>query len=160
MKEITDHRDASFDLAGLCERANALLRGVSSDDGRTSDTVDARTVRFYQSSGLVDRPARYEGRAAIYAYRHLLQVVAVKTAQAAGHPLALIQRALAGVSTADLEAAALGEAPVAAPAPQPRPLLAYELAPGVVLTVDRDRADPKIEARIVELLTTLTGGRP
>ncbi len=50
---------------------------VGPEDQRVRAVPDARTVRYYQSIGLVDRPER-EGREAVYRWRHLLQVVAVK----------------------------------------------------------------------------------
>jgi hypothetical protein len=55
--------------------------------------------------GVIDRPVRYDGRRAIYGYRHLLQLLCVKKLQQEGHPLQLIQRTLAGRSTAALERA-------------------------------------------------------
>jgi DNA-binding transcriptional MerR regulator len=62
-------------------------------------------VRYYQTLGLVDKPLHYDGRRAIYGYRHLLQLLAVKRLQQEGNPLHLIQRALAGRPTHALEQA-------------------------------------------------------
>lgn len=97
-------RDTRFDLTGLCAAAADLLGPVGPEDQRVRALPDARTVRYYQSIGVVDRPDR-EGREAVYGWRHLLQVVAVKRLQVRGEPLARIQAALVGVSTEALEAA-------------------------------------------------------
>src|SRR5919202_6540270 len=63
--------------------------------GRVRDVPDARTVRYYTTLGLVDRPAAMRGRTALYARRHLLQLVAVKRLQAQGRSLADVQVELA-----------------------------------------------------------------
>jgi len=63
-------------------------------------------VRWYTTTGLVDRPAGMRGRTALYGPRHLLQLVAVKRRQAQGHSLAAIQAELAGASDAELAVAA------------------------------------------------------
>jgi 3-dehydroquinate dehydratase len=62
--------------------------------GRTRDLPDTRTVRWYQTLGMVDRPAAFRGRTALYGRRHLLQLAAIKKLQSSGLPLADIQRAL------------------------------------------------------------------
>lgn len=58
-----------------------------------SDLPDGRTLRYYQTLGLVDRPARYNGRS-VYLQRHLLQLIAVKLLQADQYTLAKIQQLL------------------------------------------------------------------
>lgn len=65
---------------------------------RVRDVPDRRAVRWYITIGLVDRPAAMAGRTALYGPRHLLQIVAVKRRQAAGHSLAEIQAELAGAT--------------------------------------------------------------
>jgi DNA-binding transcriptional MerR regulator len=70
--------------------------------GRVRDLPDRRAVRWYQTLGLVDRPAGWRGRTALYGRRHLLQLVAIKRLQAAGHTLADIQVELTGVPEARL----------------------------------------------------------
>jgi len=51
----------------------------------------ARAVRFYVSNGLLDRPEG-TGTAAIYNYRHLLQLLAIKIRQREGQTLEIIKR--------------------------------------------------------------------
>ena len=70
--------------------------------GRIRDLPDARTIRWYQTLGMVDRPAAFRGRTALYGRHHLLQLAAIKKLQSAGFPLADIQRGLAGKNNAEL----------------------------------------------------------
>ena len=142
MNPLHAYRHRELPLVELVLAAVQLGAGIpSAGDERVRAEVDERTVRYYQSTGLVDRPGRYEGRTAIYGYRHLLQVLATKALQGAGYSLAQVQSSLAGVVTPDLEAAgarALGEevGPVVPPEPAPRALVQFEVAPGLWLTVD------------------------
>jgi len=154
------HRELS--LPGLVQAASGLCSRLPAPaDERVRAEPDDRTVRYYQSTGLVDRPLRHDGRAAVYGYRHLLQVVAVKALQGAGRSLAQVQAGLAGVPTVTLERA-VAEAlalPVPAPAapspaPTPPPMLTFAVGDGVWLTVDPARvADPAALAALVSTLT-------
>ena len=74
------------------ELADRGLLGAASD-ARVSAAPDARTVRYYTTLGLLDRP-RIEGRQARYGERHLLQLLAIKALQALDFPLAEIQQRL------------------------------------------------------------------
>jgi hypothetical protein len=64
---------------------------------------DRRTIRWYATIGLVDRPAAMRGRTALYNRRHLLQLVAVKRLQAEGRSLASVQEDLLGAGDETLE---------------------------------------------------------
>src|SRR5205807_3437706 len=94
-------------LEDLSERVARELgeRGLlgAAADGRVSDAPDARTVRYYTTLGLLDRP-RIDGRQARYGERHLLQLLAIKALQAVDLPLAGIQQRLYGRSDAELKA--------------------------------------------------------
>ena len=48
--------------------------------GRVRDVPDERTIRYYTTLGLIDRPAEMRGRTAHYSRRHLLQSGGLKTA--------------------------------------------------------------------------------
>ena len=48
---------------------------------KVTDFPDVRTVRFYTTRGLIDRPERYDGQQAVYTYKHLLQLVVIKYLQ-------------------------------------------------------------------------------
>jgi DNA-binding transcriptional MerR regulator len=81
---------------------NAAARAVPSE----------RTIRFYVSRGLVT-PPEGRGTSAIYVYRHLLQVLAIKLRQMEGATLETIRRELSGLAGDVVErrvAAALGPA--------------------------------------------------
>lgn|SRR5215470_13458941 len=88
---------------------------------RVRDVPDRRSVRWYVTRGLVDRPAT-NGRNALYGRRHLLQLVAIKRLQAQGRSLAEIQAELAGAPDRALDQLARLDPglPAAAPA-QPVP---------------------------------------
>jgi DNA-binding transcriptional MerR regulator len=79
------------------EVATALAEGYQgAASGRVRDVPDRRTIRYYTTLGLMDRPSEMRGRTALYGLRHLLQIVAIKKLQAIGRSLAEIQRELAG----------------------------------------------------------------
>lgn len=72
------------------------------ESGRVTDVPALRTIRYYTTLGLLDRPAQMQGRTAFYSTRHLLQLVAIKRLQAQGLPLSAVQEQLAGVPDAAL----------------------------------------------------------
>ncbi len=141
--------------AELARLLDLLAPAEAGADGRVSARPDARTLRFYQSRGLIDRPLDYAGRQAIYGYVHVIQALCIKLLQAGGLRLDQVQARLAGAPFSLLEGAVheafagvrppvgLPEAPPGpapregpAPEPPPRALLAVELAPGLQLTID------------------------
>jgi DNA-binding transcriptional MerR regulator len=67
-------------------------------NGRVRGVPDLRTIRYYTTLGLLDRPAEMRGRTALYGRRHLLQLVAIKRLQADGLALAEVQQRLLGLS--------------------------------------------------------------
>jgi DNA-binding transcriptional MerR regulator len=71
-------------------------------DGRVRDVPDVRTIRYYTTLGLIDRPSQMRGRTALYGPRHLLQLVAIKRLQARGLTLAEVQQRLVGRTDAAL----------------------------------------------------------
>jgi hypothetical protein len=92
-------------LDELLDRVRVALADVEypgAPNGRVRDVPDRRAVRWYATTGLVDRPIAMRGRNALYGPRHLLQLVAVKRRQAEGHSLAQIQAELAGAAAATL----------------------------------------------------------
>lgn len=84
----------------LVERVRLALAGEypGAPNGRVRDLPDRRAIRWYTTTGLVDRPAGMRGRTALYQRRHLLQLVALKRRQAQGRTLAEIQAELSGAS--------------------------------------------------------------
>jgi DNA-binding transcriptional MerR regulator len=91
--------ELSTEVSRLLEEKSLL---EAQADGRVAAAPDARTVRYYGTLGLVDRPSIVE-REARYGRRHVLQLVAVKALQARGLPLAEIQARLYGRSNSELE---------------------------------------------------------
>lgn len=89
----------------LVRRVAAALAGPAypgAPNGRVRDVPDRRTVRWYTTIGLVDRPGAMRGRTALYGPRHLLQIVAIKRLQAEGLSIAQIQAELIGATDATL----------------------------------------------------------
>jgi DNA-binding transcriptional MerR regulator len=75
----------------VAEAANRLAALPAPKNGQVRAVPDERTIRYYATIGLLDRPAAMRGRTALYGRRHLAQVVAIKRMQSAGHSLAEIQ---------------------------------------------------------------------
>jgi DNA-binding transcriptional MerR regulator len=96
-------------IAELGERVTAVLADGAYEppsNGQVRAVPDLRTIRYYTSLGLLDRPAAMRGRTALYGHRHLLQLVAVKRLQAEGKSLSEVQAALAGLDDDGLAAIA------------------------------------------------------
>jgi hypothetical protein len=100
--------DPLWTLDELVERAGRALSTADTpvSSGRARQLPDRRAVRWYASTGLVDRPGVMRGRVALYGPRQLLQLVAIKRRQAQGARLADIQAELAGAGDAELAAIA------------------------------------------------------
>jgi len=94
-------------LEQLTLKVDGLLRekGIlgNQSDHRISSTPDQRTIRYYTSLGLLQRP-RAVGREARYGEIQVQQLLAIKALQAAGMPLAEIQKRIYGRSSKELEA--------------------------------------------------------
>lgn len=114
----------------LVERVSAALAAEypGAPNGRVREVPDRRSIRWYTTIGLVDRPLGTRGRTVLYGPRHLLQLVAIKRRQAAGRTLAEIQAELAGASEETLAAVARvpdrlldTDGPAVPPSPWPRP---------------------------------------
>lgn len=83
--------------------AVALASGYEgAPNGRVRDVPDLRTIRYYTTLGLLDRPLEMRGRTALYGRRHLWQLVAIKRLQARGLTLTEIQRRLLGLPDREL----------------------------------------------------------
>jgi DNA-binding transcriptional MerR regulator len=72
------------------------------ESGRVRAIPDVRTIRYYTTIGLIDRPAEMQGRTAFYGLRHVEQVVAIKRLQARGLTLSDIQHELVGLTAGKL----------------------------------------------------------
>jgi DNA-binding transcriptional MerR regulator len=135
---------ASYSLDELSAEVARLLaaRGLlgAQPDPRVSAAPDARTLRYYTTLGLLDRPA-IVGRQARYSPRHLSQVLAIKALQAEGLPLANIQDRLFARSEGELHAllealsARAAQRPQIARAPAALVLRELVLEPGLRLQI-------------------------
>lgn len=148
-------------LDDLCRDASELLRkhGLlgAQADGRVTDAPDPRTVRYYATLGLVDRP-RIVDREARYGWRQVLQVLAIKALQHIGLPLAQIQNRLTGRSEAELESILRG----VTERPQPRKpsvksvtLREVALEPGLRLLVEDGWTPADTESLVSRFRTAL-----
>lgn len=108
-------------------------------NGRVRDLPDRRTIRYYTTLGLIDRPAAMQGRTALYGRRHLLQLVAIKRLQARGASLVEIQQQLLGLTDTALEQ--LARLP-AEPANVAEGLPGWTLRPGCFWKVGMPPVDP------------------
>ncbi len=116
----------------------SLLGGVQ--DSRVSLVPDARTIRYYTTLGILDRP-RMEGRQARYGKRQVLQLLSVKALQAQGLPLSDIQSRLFGLSDAELESLLVslsqGRQPRTEETVKPSIWMEVVIEPGVKLMVEK-----------------------
>ncbi|MEO7216886.1 MAG: MerR family transcriptional regulator [Gemmatimonadaceae bacterium] len=93
-------KHAPWNARGLAAHAASLVdsAGIRPTNASARAAPSARSVRFYVSAGLMDRPDG-TGTAATYHYRHLLQLLTVKIRQREGQSLEEIKkevRSLAG----------------------------------------------------------------
>lgn len=99
--------EPALTLDELSEEVGRLLNRYAllgaQHDNRVSPVPDARTIRYYTTLGLIDRP-KINGRQAAYSKRHLLQILAIKALQAINLPLSEIQTRLYGRSDSEIEA--------------------------------------------------------
>ena len=83
--------DEPWTLSELVREVGARLDALPTPkNGQVRAVPDDRTIRYYGTIGLLDRPAM-RGRTALYGRTHLAQVVAIKRLQTMGRSLAEIQ---------------------------------------------------------------------
>jgi len=151
--------DAPMTLDQAVERANALLAAATSPqlDGRVRPTLDARTMRYYQTLGIVPPPRRAGGRRAVYRSTHLVRAVTTKLLQVGGSRLRDISARLANQPDQDLwqqvgdmlqsgssdapTATSHGSVPAAADDREPQPPVAATILPGVHLLIEATAPD-------------------
>lgn len=85
--------DEPLTLSGLvAEVARRIAALPAPRNGQVRAVPDERTVRYYGTIGLLDRPAAMRGRTALYGRKHVAQVVAIKRLQTMGRSLSEIQQ--------------------------------------------------------------------
>lgn len=89
----------------LAKAVETMLRalGARQDRGTVSEIPDERTIRFYQSEGLIDPPIYKSGPASVFTAKHLLQLVAIKLLQSQDVPIKKIRFVMEGKSEDQLE---------------------------------------------------------
>jgi DNA-binding transcriptional MerR regulator len=75
----------------VAEVATRITALPAPRNGQVRAIPDERTVRYYVTLGLLDRPAAMRGRTALYGPRHAAQVIAIKRLQTMGRSLSEIQ---------------------------------------------------------------------
>jgi len=95
----------TWKIAELAEAVGQVLEAghLVQPSGRVRDMPDLRTIRYYTTLGLLDRPLEMLGRTAYYGWRHVWQLLAIKRLQFAGVPLVEIQQRLAGADDRTLK---------------------------------------------------------
>ena len=121
---------APWNLRDLASVSAAILdaSSVRPINAAASQHPNERTIRFYVTKGLVAAPEG-RGTAAVYSYRHLLQVLGIKLRQMEGGTLAAISREMVETTGDVLErrvAASLGQG---LPSPDRLPLTGKEAPP-------------------------------
>lgn len=104
----------------LVHHAAEIVPQVAGPQWRHKVTAipDARTVRYYIQQGLVDPPHGSSGSAALYRYRHLLQLVTVKVLQSHYLPIRRIKETIDQLTDQELEKLLEGwREPLATPQP-------------------------------------------
>lgn len=98
------HPKTLLRLRNLVAALNHVLLSVDlkSLPGRVREIPNIRTARFYTTSGLLSRPARLDGRRAMYGRKHLLELLAIKRLQMQKKSIREIQDILHGASAAKL----------------------------------------------------------
>lgn len=82
----------TWTLQELVDECASRIRALPKpENGQVRAVPDERTIRYYATLGLLDRPAQMRGRTALYNARHLAQVVAIKRLQVMGRSLSEIQ---------------------------------------------------------------------
>ncbi|HVV82704.1 MAG TPA: MerR family transcriptional regulator, partial [Kofleriaceae bacterium] len=89
--------DDTWTIWELCSLvAEELVATSDVPSGKARAIPDERSIRYYTTLGLIDRPTLH-GRTAFYGPRHLAQLIAIKKMQAHGASLAEIQELLPAI---------------------------------------------------------------
>lgn len=77
------------ELVGYVEQC--LSAYPTPENGQVRAVPDERTIRYYGTLGLLDKPNAMRGRTALYGRKHVAQIIAIKRLQTDGRSLAEIQ---------------------------------------------------------------------
>ncbi len=153
--------DEQWTLAELVEEAATRIAALPAPkNGQVRAVPDDRTIRYYATLGLLDRPSSMRGRTAVYGRRHLAQVVAIKRLQSTGRSLAEIQvvwSTLDDVSLSRMSGVAFASPPAPTtrtefwkrePASEPTPVIAARPIVPLPASLMPAAVDDSVELRI------------
>ncbi|MEO8698731.1 MAG: MerR family transcriptional regulator [Kofleriaceae bacterium] len=113
--------DEQWTLPELVSEVAARIAALPAPkNGQVRAVPDDRTIRYYGTLGLLDRPLAHRGRTALYGRRHLAQIVAIKRMQLAERSLAEIQALWSTFDDLTLSRMSGVALPVGSPPPKPR----------------------------------------
>ena len=111
--------DETWTINELVEEVGRRIAALPAPkNGQVRAMPDERTIRYYATIGLLDRPAAMRGRTALYGRKHAAQVVAIKRLQAMDRSLAEIQALWPTLDDATLSRMSGIELPASAAAKQ------------------------------------------
>jgi DNA-binding transcriptional MerR regulator len=92
-------------VLSLAEQASKILAesGLVQKSGTVRDAPDERTIRYYQTEGLISPTDEKNGTASVFGYWHLLQVLVIKKLQSEHLPIRKIRDLINGRSERELE---------------------------------------------------------
>jgi DNA-binding transcriptional MerR regulator len=99
-------RQARFvGVAELATQAAKILAesGPAQARGTVTELPDERTVRYYQTEGLLSPAEDKQGTASVFSYRHLLELLVVKKLQSEHLPIRKIRSLVDGRTERELE---------------------------------------------------------
>lgn len=156
INELTEQTILSLEELAQAVTKILVEQGLIQSDHRVSAVPDARTIRYYTTLGLLDRPL-VVGRQARYGRRHVLQLLAVKSLQALAIPLAEIQSRLYGRSDQELNALLTA---IATQQQQRRlpaiPIISWReitIEPGLKILAQADWSSSLTQTALIEKLT-------
>lgn len=91
------------ELRWIVAKALDSVDYLPADSGRIRAVPDIRTIRYYTTLGLIDKPAEMVGRTALYNAKHVYQLVAIKRLQSEDLTLSDIQKRLYGLPDKKLQ---------------------------------------------------------
>jgi DNA-binding transcriptional MerR regulator len=92
-------------VAELATQAAKILAesGPAQARGTVTELPDERTVRYYQTEGLLSPAEDKQGTASVFSYRHLLELLVVKKLQSEHLPIRKIRSLVDGRTERELE---------------------------------------------------------
>jgi DNA-binding transcriptional MerR regulator len=103
LKAFRGREDFTIDELVAVTRDLIRETAISQVRWKVSEYPDVRTIRYYMTTGLLPKPATYEGTAARFGYKHLLILLAIKTLQANYLPLQKIKEIIGSKAEPELE---------------------------------------------------------